>query len=128
MATELKIHRGNQIGGCVTEIWTEKPRILIDFGEELPSSKNAERFEMDWSASAGDGVKKPAVSAIFFIHYYGDHIGRFMEAPEEALLCMSPLVRALLENIVPFTFPVDKAKPRRFHQSTLNQTITYNNI
>lgn len=99
MATEIKIHRGNQTGGCVTETWTEKPRILIDFGQELPGSKNAERFEMDWSASAGDGVEKPAVSAIFFTHYHGDHIGRFMEAPEEALLCMSPLARTVLENI-----------------------------
>ena len=43
MATEIKIHRGDQIGGCITEIWTGKTRILIDFGEELPGSKNEER-------------------------------------------------------------------------------------
>ena len=73
MATEIKIHRGNQIGGCITEIWTEKARILIDFGEELPGSKSPERFDLDWGASTGKRKEKPAVSAVFFTHYHGDH-------------------------------------------------------
>lgn len=99
MATEIKIHRGNQIGGCITEIWTEKTRILIDFGEELPGSKSPERFDLDWGASTGKRKEKPAVSAVFFTHYHGDHVGRFMEAYEHAHLYMSELSRDVLVNI-----------------------------
>ena len=95
MATEIKIHRGNQIGGCVTEISTDTTRIIIDFGEELPGSKNPEKFRMDWGKSG----KKPAVSAVFFTHYHGDHVGRFVEAHEHARLYMSELSRNVLLNI-----------------------------
>lgn len=63
MAAEIKIHRGDQIGGCITEIYTKTTRILIDFGEDLPGSSYSERFHMDWGASA-DG-KKPAVRGVF---------------------------------------------------------------
>lgn len=99
MAAKVKIHRGNQIGGCITEIWTEKTRILIDFGEELPGSKKPEQFEMDWGAIDDGTMKKPAVSAVFFTHYHGDHIGRFMEAYEHAHIYMSKLSRDVLINI-----------------------------
>ena len=97
MAAEIKIHRGDQIGGCITEIYTKTTRILIDFGEDLPGSSYSERFHMDWGASA-DG-KKPAVRGVFFTHYHGDHIGRFTEVPEHVQLCMSPLAREVLTNI-----------------------------
>ena len=97
MAAEIKIHRGDQIGGCITEIYTKTTRILIDFGEDLPGSSYSERFHMDWGASA-DG-KKPAVCGVFFTHYHGDHIGRFTEVPEHVQLCMSPLAREVLTNI-----------------------------
>lgn len=34
---KIKIYRGtHQIGGCITEITTEKTRIIIDFGTVLP--------------------------------------------------------------------------------------------
>ena len=34
---KIKIHRGiKQIGGCITEIATEKTKILIDLGQNLP--------------------------------------------------------------------------------------------
>lgn len=91
MATEIKIHRGDQIGGCITEIWTEKARILIDFGEELPGSKNEEKFEFPWE-------ERP-VDAVFFTHYHGDHIGRFVEACQHTDVYMSELSREVLVNI-----------------------------
>lgn len=91
MATEIKIHRGNQIGGCITEIRTEKTRILIDFGEELPGSKNEEKFEFPWE-------ERP-VDAVFFTHYHGDHIGRFAEACQHTDVYMSELSREVLVNI-----------------------------
>lgn len=91
MATGIKIHRGDQIGGCVTEIWTETTRILIDFGEELPGSKNEEKFEFPWE-------ERP-VDAVFFTHYHGDHIGRFVEACQHTDVYMSELSREVLVNI-----------------------------
>lgn len=37
---KIKIHRGvNQIGGCITEISTDKTRILIDLGQNLPNGE-----------------------------------------------------------------------------------------
>lgn len=37
---KITIHRGAyQIGGCVTEIATEKSKILIDLGNNLPGNE-----------------------------------------------------------------------------------------
>ena len=37
---KIIIHRGiNQIGGCITEIATNKTRILIDLGQNLPNGE-----------------------------------------------------------------------------------------
>lgn len=116
MAAKITVHRENQIGGCITEISTASARILIDFGEELPGSKNPERFQMDWRESSGG--KKPAVSAVFFTHYHGDHIGRFMEVPKNVLLYMSPLAREVLENIHDALF--DRAR-KLFHWKGLDK-------
>lgn len=91
MATQIKIHRGNQIGGCITEIRTERTCILIDFGEELPGSRNEGPFVFPW--------EDRKVDAVLFTHYHGDHIGRFAEVPEKAQLYMSTLSREVLANI-----------------------------
>lgn len=114
MATEIKIHRGNQIGGCVTEIWTEKTRILIDFGEELPGSRNTERFELDWN-HAPDG-RALEVSAVLFTHYHGDHIGRFAKVPDHVPLCMGALSRDVLKTIhstLADVYKDERAQPHR---------------
>lgn len=89
--TEIKIYRGNQIGGCITEIRTGSTCILIDFGEELPGSGNEEAFAFPW--------EKRKVDAVFFTHYHGDHIGRFWQVPEEIPLYMSELSWDVLVNI-----------------------------
>lgn len=37
---KITIHRGiDQIGGCITEIATDKARILIDLGQNLPDGE-----------------------------------------------------------------------------------------
>lgn len=63
MMTEIKIYRGNQIGGCITEIWTGSTRILIDFGEELPGSGNKEPFAFPWEEHPVDAVFFPITMA-----------------------------------------------------------------
>jgi len=68
----LTIHRGtNQIGGCITEIESEGYKIFIDFGEQLPGTKNNELPPID-GLTCGDVSK----SALFITHYHGDHIGK----------------------------------------------------
>ena len=45
----IKIHRGlNQIGGCITEIWTNTSRVFIDFGQNLPGNGESTTSEQDF--------------------------------------------------------------------------------
>ena len=43
---KITIHRGiDQIGGCITEIATEKVRVLIDLGQNLPDGEGVVQDE-----------------------------------------------------------------------------------
>ena len=66
---EVKIIKGTeQIGGCITEISTNKTKIIIDFGEDLESNKKTFHLE-------GLTDDKPKYDAVFITHSHGDHIG-----------------------------------------------------
>ncbi len=70
----VTIHRGtHQIGGCATEICSDKTRIFIDFGAELPQPGH-EPTLLDV-----DGVTYGAerCGGVFFTHYHGDHVGLY---------------------------------------------------
>ncbi len=80
---KIIIHRGtHQIGGCITEIQSEKgTRIEIDIGENLPSTGEKEKV-----ALAIEGLTKEGESnfdAVFVTHYHGDHIGMFNKVLKE---------------------------------------------
>ena len=88
----ITIHRGNQIGGCITIIEHEGCKIIIDLGSNLPGNKKKEYTEED-VAELTRGV-----NAIFYTHYHGDHTGlhhlvdpqipQFMGAgAQEVMLC-----------------------------------------
>lgn len=73
---KITIHRGqNQIGGCITEIATDKARILIDFGQNLPDTNGMSYDELATPEKVAELTK--GVNAIFYTHYHGDHIGLF---------------------------------------------------
>lgn len=73
---KITIHRGlNQIGGCITEISTEKTRILIDLGQNLPD--NQRRIDDILEKNGTIETLTEGVHAIFYSHYHGDHIGWF---------------------------------------------------
>ena len=91
MAVSINIKQANQIGGCITIISTDKSKIVIDFGENLPGSKEAKNAEFDWD--------KENVDAVFFTHYHGDHIGRFMEIPDDVDLYMGEVTYKVMMNI-----------------------------
>lgn len=87
---EVKIYNGNQIGGCITVISSEKAKIMIDFGENLPGAEGAAK-EFDWEAEK--------INAVLFTHYHGDHIGRFKEIPKDIPLYMGKLTRQVMITI-----------------------------
>jgi len=68
------VHRGtHKIGGCVTEIITEKARIFIDMGSELPDEYGKAKAETLSINGVTDGTNN--CDGVFFTHYHGDHIG-----------------------------------------------------
>ena len=73
---EIKINRGtNQIGGCITEIESNKgTKIIIDIGANLPDKYGKKRPEIEL-----EGLTKgiSCYKAIFITHYHGDHIGLY---------------------------------------------------
>ena len=79
---QITIHRGiNQIGGCITEIATEKTKILIDLGHNLPNNEGIS----DDALANEESIKKltNGIDAIFYTHYHGDHIDLFHYVPTE---------------------------------------------
>ena len=82
---EIKIHRGlDQIGGCITEIWTESSRVFIDFGQNLPSNGKAATPEEDILMVA-DIIRnnEKEYQAVFYTHAHEDHVGLFRYIPLE---------------------------------------------
>lgn len=88
---DIKIYNGNQIGGCITVISSEKAKIMIDFGENLPGAEVVEKIEFNW--------EREKIDAVLFTHYHGDHIGRFKEIPKWIPLYMGNLTRQVMITI-----------------------------
>ncbi len=91
MNADIRVLQGNQIGGCITVITTKKSKIVIDYGESLPGSGKKDNIKFDW--------EKEKVDAVFFTHYHGDHIGRFMEIPDDVDLYMGEVTYKVMLNI-----------------------------
>jgi len=71
---KVTIHRGtHQIGGTITEIQSNKARIFIDMGDELPSD------DIDINPIEIKGVTTidTDCDGVFFTHNHGDHIGMY---------------------------------------------------
>ena len=88
---EVKIIKGtNQIGGCITEITSNKgTKIIIDFGEDLPDNNKGtfgEKLNIDGLTS---GKKK--YDAVFITHSHGDHIGLINEILDDIPIYIEPI-------------------------------------
>jgi ribonuclease J len=78
---KITIHRGiDQIGGCITEIATEKTRILIDLGQNLPDGEGIVKDDFANLESIEKITKN--IDSVFYTHYHGDHLGLFHFVPE----------------------------------------------
>lgn len=71
---QIKIHKGtHQIGGTITEIKTDKARLIIDMGADLPSTERKDTtLDIDGVTSG-----TPNCDAVLITHYHGDHVGNF---------------------------------------------------
>lgn len=95
---EIKIHRGlDQIGGCITEIWTDTSRVFIDFGQNLPGngepSTPEEDEKMVESIFANNHKEHEAV---FYTHGHEDHVGLMDYIPDDVPQYMSEGTKELL--------------------------------
>lgn len=82
---KIKIHRGlDQIGGCITEIWTDSSRVFIDFGQNLPGNGKPTTPEED-ALMVADIVEnnEKEHQAVFYTHAHEDHVGLFRYIPLE---------------------------------------------
>lgn len=88
------VHRGtHQIGGCITEIQSDKgTKIIIDVGENLPSMDGTKREEIKI-----DGLNEgePKYDAVFVTHYHGDHIGLYDEIRKEIPIYMGEISKGI---------------------------------
>jgi ribonuclease J len=85
METSITIYRGtHQIGGCVTEIQTGDSRIIIDFGANLPGTKNEDALTDDELVERvfPKDNSKAKCEAVLFTHYHGDHYGLYKKVPD----------------------------------------------
>ena len=98
---KIKIHRGtDQIGGTVTEVYTENTHIFVDFGSELSTEPENSTDEKMIAM-----MKNSECDAVLFTHYHGDHIGLMPYIPKEnkrgtsIKLYMGAASRRILLNI-----------------------------
>ena len=96
---KIRIHRGSkQIGGCITEIQSDKgTRILIDLGHNLPG-ENANDDEYDDPSRLSELLD--GVSAVVYTHNHGDHVGFFYKVPKEIPQYIGEMAREVMFNIL----------------------------
>lgn len=93
---KIKIYRGtHQIGGCATEIRTEKHRVVIDFGANLPDSCQKEALSDEELLKAVFDHK--ACDGVLFTHYHGDHVGLYKKIPQDIPLYIGTTAKKILE-------------------------------
>ena len=87
---KITIHRGNQIGGCITEIESENgTKIFVDLGHNLPQGDKESPDEYA-SEQAVETLIRGA-RAIFYTHMHGDHIELFQYVPDGIEQYVGPL-------------------------------------
>lgn len=81
---KITIHRGlEQIGGCITEIYTATSRVFIDMGCNLPGSGRQMTMEEECGYVANlFSQNKKENEAVIYTHAHEDHVGMFVHVPE----------------------------------------------
>ncbi len=100
---KVKIIKGtNQIGGCITEIESKSARIIIDFGEDLPSDEVKDCHENPMIDGLTTGKRK--YDAVFITHSHGDHIGLIDYILEDISVYVEKESKKIYELLNKFTY------------------------
>lgn len=100
---KLRILKGtNQIGGCITEIVSDKgTKIIIDLGEDLPDD-NVSKCENPNIDGLTIGEKK--YDAVFITHSHGDHIGLINYVLDDIDVYVEPASKRIYNLLSIFTY------------------------
>ena len=102
----LLIHRGtHQIGGTCIELSTERTRIILDIGQELPNIYNDKPKKISELPKVEglyrDDTKK--IDAILISHGHGDHVGLVEHINPEIPVFMGEKASNILKITAQFT-------------------------
>ena len=99
----VTVHRGtNQIGGSITEITMGRTSVLVDLGSRLPGSQGTISDEVVIEKIFNNHRRFPKehhISAVFFTHYHGDHVGLIAKIPEDIPIYMDPAMLEVLRTL-----------------------------
>ena len=107
---KVKILKGTtQIGGCITEITSNKgTKIIIDFGEDLPDDNNNSKCENPNIDGLTIGKKK--YDAVFITHSHGDHINLINYILDDIPVYIEPISKNIYHLLSAFTYKKVKIK------------------
>lgn len=121
---EVIIHKGtNQIGGCITEIRTNKTRIIIDFGEDLPSEEETNIKPL--IIKGLNDNKESLYNAVFITHSHGDHIGKINEINKDIDVYVEEYTKLIHNLTCEFTRKETITRPTK--NIKFGETIIINN-
>ncbi len=108
---DVRILKGtNQIGGCITEITSNKgTKIIIDFGEDLDDDKK--EIPSIYGLTKGSSKYK----AVFITHSHGDHIGLINYILDTIDVYVEPISKKIYKLTNTFTH-----KKIRFNTKNMN--------
>lgn len=92
----------NQIGGCITEIISKEARIIIDFGEDLPTESKKDTNENPMIDGLTTGKAK--YDAVFITHSHGDHIGLIHYILDDIPVYVEKESKKIYELLCAFTY------------------------
>ena len=101
---KVRVLKGtNQIGGCITEIMSDKgTKIIIDFGEDLPDDNVITKKENPNIPGLTTGSKK--YDAVFITHSHGDHIGLINYILDDIPVYVEPESKEIYKLLSVFTY------------------------
>jgi len=121
---KVKILKGiNQIGGCITQIVSNKgTKIIIDFGEDLPDDNRKDKIINPNIDGLTIGKKK--YDAVFITHSHGDHIGLINYILDDIDVYVEPISKQIYTLLATFTKKNIRFKTKDMY---FNQKIVINN-
>ncbi|ABR49256.1 beta-lactamase domain protein [Alkaliphilus metalliredigens QYMF] len=126
ICVNLIIHRGaKQIGGSCTEVFTERTRIILDIGQELPNIDD-EKLKKPSSFPRVKGLYREddkKIDAILISHGHGDHIGLLEYVDTDIPIFIGEKALEIFNVTAQFTGGKSIANPVNYFKSGQEMTI-----